>query len=281
MLLNDVSVEDIVKRLDGVSRHGGYYRAYCPHHGESEGSKPSLLIRESGAYCLSPRCSWHRKVPLTTVESFLDRQGKWLGSSLPFEPFEWPHRSNWTEWCNNAHSVAKSREDVREYLHTRRISVSSLHLAAIGYAAGRLVFPCRSGAEVYSFILRDIGEGSYRVPPKTLNTIYNPFRIESDSYYLTFGIFDAITYSQLGYAAVSTLRNWTNLNVLVEQLKETNKRYVIVPDKGEEQMAEKLRAALPSWQASVFIPRYRMAKDPNGFYTRYGEVKFRRFMTVA
>lgn len=277
------TASDIAKRLDGVSQHGTYYRAFCPMHGETEGSKPSLLIRDNGAYCLSPRCAWHHRTRLESVEKFLDRLGKFSGSRLSVEQFAWPVREHWQTFCDDAAKQAVSRSDVRNYLASRRISFSTMLRAHIGYTAGKLVFPCRERDDVYSFILRDLGEPNlYRVPPKSVNTIYNPAQVNSSWFYLTFGIFDALSYTELGYPALSTLRNWTNLDVLVAQLEELDAYLIIVPDAGEEAQAEKLRKRLPNWKSEVFVPNWRQGiKDANGWHVRYGQHSFRRNLTHA
>jgi DNA primase len=112
------------------------------------------------------------------------------------------------------------------------------------------------------------------VPDMSPNLLYIPdwkmVKLQ-DKIYLTFGIIDAVTLTQLGYAGISTT---TGKRLDHTSLDFLRKRIIIIPDRGEEREAIMLASKL-GWRGSVArIDWPDNCKDINDLHTKDGVEKW-------
>ena len=149
----------------------------------------------------------------------------------------------------------------------RNISPDVRKQIGIGLRDNFYTFPVRKNKHIIGAVSRH-GEGSYPtryfVPKKQdPNILYIPNEDiikTSHSIFVTFGILDAVSIYQLGYAAVSTTNG---KRIDPSAFDDYRKKIIFLPDKGEENDAVKIATQL-GWRGKVVRLEYPdNCKDPN------------------
>jgi DNA primase len=135
----------------------------------------------------------------------------------------------------------------------------------IGIFENWITFPIRNNRNKIIGAIARAGEGNnssakYVIPSmQDQNFLYAPSwkRIQKKKVvYLTFGIIDAVSLYLMGAASISTT---CGMRMDVSYLDQIRKRIIFIPDKGEEDKAQKFASKL-GWRGGVMRCNY-----PEGF----------------
>jgi hypothetical protein len=143
----------------------------------------------------------------------------------------------------------------------------------IGLLENWVTFPIRKrGTNKIIGAIARAGDGNsspakYVIPPgQDQNFLYVPSwkRIEKKKVvYLTFGIIDAVSLYLMGVASISTT---CGMRMDVSYLDQIRKRIIFIPDKGEEDKAQKFASKL-GWRGGVMRCNYPEGiKDVNEIF---------------
>lgn len=269
----DNILDEIYEKLDNCQHYGSYLAAVCIFHDDS---RPSLMIYPDRYRCLSCSASG-------TTESLLKRLSK-----SAFQPkLDKPDFSNpFTKWTRNkslgqalkiSHLTLKDNPSMGSYLRDRCIPYPLQKELGIGYRDDWYTFPIRNEEHLIVGAIARKNEtnkhpAKYIIPSgQNSNLLYTPNWItikSSNVVFLTFGIMDAISIYQCGYAALSTT---TGKRLDPIALDKFRKRIVIFPDKGEDFEAVDIASEL-GWRGKVYRCEYTFdAKDPNDLFVKHPE----------
>lgn len=254
--------------LPGAKRYDHSVWVVCPFH---EDTKPSLAIYQDYARCSA--CGWHgfpeqvfkKADRMSTILDVVDTRA---------ERSELPYIQKGTDPTTFALRSARrllTTPVALSYLEQRGIQRHVASRYWIGWYDGWVTIPIldrqgdvlnvmfRSGPSVHAStrFWQWPGIGNYFYVPdwSQLETATKIF--------ITFGMFDAITLSMLGYPACTTTIGQNNFKV--DWLDLYRVPVVVIPDKGEERAANVLAGQL-GWRGSVLKLKYpEGVKDPNGF----------------
>lgn len=265
--------ENLMERLDG-RQYSNYFAAKCVFHNDSN---PSMFVYEDGAfYCASCGKKGSLRFLENKIGSHFRPTRDTVSNILP----------NWRRWefeygdlqgiAEHAHKTLKRYPQFQGYLKKRRID-EYIEKGILGYCDGWLTVPIfDSLGKMVDILVRGIkgkGETRYVVKPNknAPRPLFVPSRAivaESDQIYVVYGIMDAIGLSLMGYGVVTGM---TGKSLNADLLLPLRKRFIILPDAGEEREAHLLANQL-GWRARVKELSYPMGtKDPAGVREMYGD----------
>ena len=261
------SVLDRAMELPGAKRYSHSVWVICPFHDDR---KPSLAIYQDYARCSA--CGWHglpelvfkasqRSTIFDVVDTRADRS-------------ELPYIQRGTDPMTFALRAARRLVNTPvalSYLAGRGIQRSAATRYRIGWYDGWVTVPVLDREENVLNIMFRSGPS---VQPDTRFWQWpgvKPFMYvpdwkqleEAHVIFITFGIFDAITCSMLGYPSCTSTIGKDSFNPAWLDLFRVP--IVIVPDAGEEGSAVRLASKL-GWRGSVLKLKYPDGtKDPNDY----------------
>lgn len=269
--------ETLLERLDGHP-YSNYFTICCPFHSESN---PSFFVYEDDGrfYCKSCRKSG-------TIE-YLDKfLGSHLNASLTRSQSKSQVLPSFRQWerdygdlegiANYAHKSLKSFSQFQSYFKQRKID-AFIDIGRFGYIMGWLLFPVlNQHGKVVDIIVRagkSKSSGRYFLLSGDRNSSPNFYvpnwkRVnKSETIYVCYGVIDAWAFEAIGLPVVT---GCTGKSLSADILKPLNKKFIIVPDDGEEVEAHRLANKL-GWKASVKTLRYEDdVKDPDGVRIIFG-----------
>jgi DNA primase len=263
--------DTLLERMEG-RKYSNYFSAFCPfdHH-----KSPALLVYDDGRFvCLS--CG--KKGSLKYLDKFTGShfipQRDTVSKVLP----------RWRKWEEKyddlegivyaAHRTLTRYPKFQEYFKQRKI-YEYADEGTLGYMDGWACFPVYSSdGKLVDVVVRATQSTSVRyvVSPNDSNLrhLYVPSYSkikEAQTVYVVYGIVDAISLHLAGLPCVTGV---TGKSLSADLLKPLGKRFIIVPDLGEETEAYKLANKL-GWRAKVKELEYpENCKDPDNIRRKFG-----------
>ena len=266
--------DSLLERMEG-RKYRDYFSTFCPF---DEHKSPALLVYEDGYVCLSCRKAgtlhhldkaigshFRPTQRIDSVSKVLPRWRKWEEKYESLEGI-----------VSAAHKTLKAHRSLQTYFRRRKI-YEYVEEGFLGYLDGFAVFPVylpdnRCGNIVVRAISGN-GGTRYVVHPDTdsvLSHLYCPsWEVvnQADTIYVVYGIIDAISLHLAGLPAVTGV---TGKSLHPDLLLPLRKRFLIVPDEGEEPEAHKLANAL-GWRAKVKELSFpEGCKDPDDIRKHFG-----------
>lgn len=246
-------LDEIYQYLERPQRYDRYIASLCPFHDDS---RPSFFVYPDSYFCKA--CTVRGK-----TKNLLGELKKKQGVFFVKKPKTF--RSPWSGWderygdldcaLNMAHRNLMSHNKTA-YLTKRGIDIKTIKALKIGYLDEWITFPVYDNKEnIIGGIARagetNKSEAKYcNYPGMSQEIIYVPDwkMIEySNKLILVYGIIDAVSLYQLGYAGASTT---TGKRVDPCAFDTIRKSIIIIPDQGEEIDAAWLSARL-GWRGHV------------------------------
>jgi len=244
----------LLERMEG-RRYDNYFAAFCPFDTHKT---PALLVYEDGLFvCLSCGKKGTLKYLDKVIGShFIPQKNDTVSRVLP----------KWRKWeqqygdlegiVDAAHRSLKRHAVFQTYFRKRKI-YDFMEGGRLGYLDGWACFPVYNSSNgLVDIIVRSTTNHSdvrYVVSPNESNIhswLYVPCWkevLESHLVYIVYGIVDSIALHLAGLPSVTGISG-KSLNA--DLLRPLNKRFVILPDDGEEQEAHRLANKL-GWKAKV------------------------------
>lgn len=257
---------DRAMELPGAKRYEKYVACLCPYHGDS---LPSLLVYEDWFKCTA--CG--EQGP---TRKLLDEK---LTSSVVLQKevdlFPTVPRNITSEaLALKANRMLQRNVGAQQYLTDRGFGHSAIVKHKLGYWDSWYTIPIvereghinnimfRASPFVQGITTRRFYQTGGKGP-----MMYCPdwdMLDKATTVFIVFGLFDAITLTQLGFAAVTPTIGKENFNP--DWLWFHRNSIVIVPDLGEEVAANKLCLKFGDWRPKVLKLDYPDGiKDPNDF----------------
>ena len=269
---SNISVTDVADHLDNVHHHGHYISATCPFHDDAN---PSLLVFDDGWYkCLGCGAQGRIEYLYKKVRNQLGKRS--VKPRLPWLPTEVTEQINFLERAN---LFLLNNPFLHDYLIERRIN-QLIQSCKLGWFDGWYTIPfttldggfggfaMRANPTLQKQIKR-----RYIMPPNQQPTLYcpNPTKTRTHKYLIcVFGLIDAISLSPL-YPVVTPTAGQLSLNS--EWFDEVRKPIIVIPDKGEEEAADKLVSKL-GWRGYTLHLDWHEYKDPNELLINMPNVLF-------
>lgn len=275
MVLVDDILEQLYEHLTDATNYGHYLSVRCLFHDDGHAS---LMIYPDWYKCLACGASGKTK-------SLLDKVKKhqivpvWTDATAQHKIV----RNPFTQWLQFYDLPVLLKENWQFYnnhiefgtylIKTRCISQDVRRKIGIGLRDNFYTFPIRKDKKIVGAVARH-GEGAcatrYFVPKcQDPNLLYIPDEdiIKSSSVmFITFGILDAVSIYQMGFAGASTTNG---KRIDPRSLQEYRKRIIFLPDKGEYIEAVKIASQL-GWRGKVIKIDYPDdCKDPNDLLRKY------------
>ena len=246
-------LDEIYQYLDRPQRYGHYIACLCMFHDDS---RPSMFIYPDTYKCQACGTFGKTKKLLETLQK---KHGVFITKK------ETHFRSPWTNWDERygelEHIIEQAHKNLLDhnktaYLHKRCIDMETIRSLRLGWLDDWITFPVHNcTGKIIGGVAR-AGETN-KSPAKYCNypgmsaeIIYVPswkMVQYSQRMYLTFGILDAVSLYQLGYASASTT---TGKSVDPSAFDDIRKSIIIIPDDGEEMDAVRVSSQL-GWRGSV------------------------------
>ena len=268
--------ESLMERMDGRA-YNNYFSCFCPY---DRHQSPAMLVFEDGMFkCLScNKIGTHKQLSRDLGSHFIpQRRDDTVSQVLP----------RWKRWedkygdlegiADAAHSSLKRFPQFQTYFRKRKIYEYATE-GQLGYLDGWACFPVfDNNGKVLDIVVRNTGRSNgeirYVVHPdysSSIRPLYVPSWSQvnqSEIIYIVYGIIDAISLHLAGLPVVTGV---TGKSLSPDLLKPLRKRFVIVPDDGEEPEAHKLANSL-GWRAKVKkISFPDGCKDPDDIRKHFG-----------
>jgi len=262
-------LDEVYGYLEGAVRYDRYICSLCPIHDDH---RPSFFVYEDGYYCKS--CGAKGKT-INLLDDIRKKQGVFIQKK------QIEFHSPWSRWfkvfgdLNN--TIKRCHDNLIQhnktaYLRKRGIEIETIKKLKIGWMDDWITFPIYDiehnlvGATARAGETNTTTSKYCNVPGMNPNLLYVPSwkMIEyKDKIFMVFGIIDAITLFQMGYASISTT---TGKRTDPTALDNIRKQIFIIPDKGEEVEAALLSAKL-SWRGkAIKVGWPDGCKDVNDLY---------------
>ena len=259
-------LDDVYQYLDGAQRYDHYIASLCPFHDDS---RPSFFVYPDRYVCKSCGKKGFTKNLFTDLQK---KQGVFIQKKETFFHSPW---TNWERQYGDLKQVIKLahrnliNHNKTAYLRKRKINLETAKHLKLGWLDDWITFPVRNcTGQLIGGIARagetNKSQAKYcTYPGMTSNMLYIPdwkMIQYSNQIYLTFGILDAVSLYQLGYASASTI---TGKNVDPVAFHTIRKHIIVIPDDGEEIEAMQLVSTL-GWRGKVMkIDWLKDTKDVN------------------
>lgn len=276
-------------QMRNVHVYADYFMASCPWAGERPGHSsshdehPSLMVHEDGFHCKA--CGIGGEL------AYLAKRVKVKG--VPAPQVTRSHFSSlpqWRRWAQDygdlidiarhAHqSLLRYKQFGWGYLRKRKID-QFVEPGYFGFLDGWCVFPVlNEHRQVLDIVTRSTKQKQYVVSPCHSRALYVPDWqrvLEAEQVYVVYGIIDSWALYACGLPVVTGI---SGKSLSADQLKPLGKRYVIVPDRYEEQEAYRLAGEL-GWRAEVLRLRYPDGcKDPDDVRREQGTEQLEQLLT--
>lgn len=262
--------ESLMEKMEGHP-YSNYFSAICVWHDDN---RPSLLVYEDGFRCSA--CGKHGSLQYLEKkigDTYHPHQVK----SITPRFSKWEQENTLYEIALRAHEFLVEHVGYQKYLKRRKLD-GFIKAGMFGFREGWITIPVkdRNGfvIDIVTRYLGKDGKAKYVLMGKSdPSPLYSPswVRVEhEDVIYVPFGMFDSWTLHAVGLASVTyTAGKLTNADLL----KPLDKRFVIIPDKGEEQEAYRLVNGL-GWRGDVLrIDWPDECKDLQDVREKFGEEK--------
>lgn len=270
---------DFISKLDNAHQYRNYITADCPFQ-DWVSHQPPFFVNERGYNCVS--CGAHGSL-------------EWLAKKLGGHYRKTAHTKRlivlpkWKKWADTygsiqgiadaAHENYSQFEGKRLFFRQRMIEQFN-HQGHFGWLDGWNLFPIFSPDEhIVDIVVRGgDGTGGMRYVLRPDDDREHPYLYvpdwemvrDAEVVYVPFGIIDAWAFYAINRPVVT---GTTGKSISAEALWNLGKKYIIVPDLGEEDAARELRNQL-GWKATVHVMKYPSdCKDPDEIRRKYGNVK--------
>lgn len=261
--------DEVADLFPHVIWHGKYFATTCPYH-DSSPDNPSFLVYPDGAVCLSASC--RKKVSLAKLAHHLKHSHTPLPAAPATANLNWHVLPEPEVLANKAHELLCAVPSQAHYLKERKVE-AMIGPSKLGWWDGWYTFPIYNRHRQFAGLVLRAGPslakyvGRYVSPPGQRPLLYCPdWKLveRSETVYVPFGIFDALTLAQLGLPTVTP----TNLKgARPELFADLRKQLVIIPDKGEEEVGHELAYGL-DWRGTLLKLAYPPGlKDLNDLAT--------------
>lgn len=263
--------EDLMDKLDG-REYGHYFACLCVFHDDSS---PSMFVYEDGTF----RCAACRK---SGTHAFLAKKLSMQASVTRSQPSRiLPQWRKWEDQYGDLEGIARAaheslKRDPKKWFKERKLD-ECIKAGTLGFLDGWATFPVRNRVEeLVDIVVRAIrgkGDTRYVVSPISSDSsrpLYVPNWkrvLEARTVYVVFGMIDAWALESLGLPVVTGI---TGKAVPVDRLRELNKRFIFLPDRGEENDAHKIANAfgMGARVKSLIFPDD--TKDPDEIRRKFG-----------
>ena len=267
--------ENLLEKLDG-RQYSNYFSCYCVF---DQHASPALLCYDDGMFvCLS--CG--KKGSLEYLAKKLSISSHSLTRShSTSSPVVLPQWRKWEQEYGDlegiakfAHKSLKAFPQFQNYFKQRKID-EFINMGRFGYLDGWYVMPVIDKKHNITDIIvrasKHKGSSRYVLIGGGGNTsLYCPNwdRVTaSEVIYICYGVVDSWAFEALGLPCIT---GCTGKSLSAELLQPLGKRFIIVPDDGEETEAHKLANKL-GWRGSVKTLRYEDdTKDPDSVRITFG-----------
>lgn len=208
--------------------------------------------------CLSCNKIWkHEQLDRKIGKHYIPTQRNDTVSKLLPQWRKWEEKyGSLEEIVEFAHRSLKKHKQFQKYLKERKID-EYIDEGMLGYLDGWTIFPVRNGSQdIVDLVVRSTKRDRdvrYVVRPSN-HDICHPLYVpswrrvnQSSTVYVVYGLIDSISLHLAGLPSVTGV---TGKSLSPELLKPLGKRFIIVPDDGEELEAHKLANKL-GWRAKV------------------------------
>jgi hypothetical protein len=246
--------ESLMERMEGRP-YNNYFACFCPW---DKHESPAMLVFEDGMVkCLSCNKIWsHAQLDKKIGSHFIPQLNYTVSRILP----------RWKKWENEygslegiadaAHRSLKRHPAFQTYFRKRKI-YEYADKGNLGYLDGYCTFPILDNrGRIVNLLVRSSSNkknsNRYVIHPNGDNgsCLYCPDWNQvnqAQTVYVTYGIIDAISLHLAGLPSVTGI---TGKSLSADLLRPLGKRFVIIPDKGEEQEARLLANKL-GWRCTV------------------------------
>lgn len=271
--------ESLMERMDG-RQYSNYFACLCPFHDDHT---PSMFVYEDGAHCKTCGRSWSLKQVERKIGSHFRPSRDTVSNILP----------NWKRWefeygdlqgiAEHAHKTLKRYPQFQGYFKKRRIN-GYIEKAFLGFIDGWITVPVYDGSsKMVDMVVRGIKKGDTRYVVKPQKNAPRPLYVpnraildKADQIYVVYGIVDALGLAIMGLPVVTGM---TGKSLNAELLLPLRKRFIILPDAGEEREAHLLANSL-GWRARVKELSYPTGtKDPAGVREMYGDAVLQELLS--
>lgn len=272
--------DDLQEQLDEVHRYDSYFMALCPKHGDQ---RPSLLVSESRQrfHCLA--CGFSGSLEYLT--HWLTGQSH--SPTIRIRPINiLPQWKRWAERLGDeeqiaaaAHGLLVRNPELQTFFKHRQIE-QFIEQGMFGWLDGWISFPVLDRQrKVIDIVVRGYknkGGTKYVLLKKPEGRASPPLYVpnwkrvlENDTVYVVYGIIDSWALESIGLPVVT---GTTGKSLHADLLLPLHKRWLIVPDRGEESDAWRLRSELgyPSEVRELNFPY--PCKDPDDIRTKVGSL---------
>lgn len=264
--------EDLMDKLDG-REYGHYFACLCVFHDDSS---PSMFVYQDGTF----RCAACRK---SGSHAFLAKKLSMQVSMTRSQPSRiLPQWRKWETQYGDLEGIARAaheslKRDPKKWFKERKLD-EHIKVGRFGYLDGWCTFPVvDSELQLVDIVVRAIkgkGDTRYVVHPVDAPIPSRPLYVpnwtqvkNARTVYVVFGMIDAWALESLGLPVVTGI---TGKAVPVDRLRELNKRFIFLPDRGEENDAHKIANAF-GMGARVKSLRYPdELKDPDEIRRKFG-----------
>lgn len=244
----------LLERLEGRP-YGHYFSAYCPWDTHAT---PALLVFQDGMVkCLSCNKMWsHEQLDRKVGKHYIPTQSNDTVSRLLPQWRKWEEKyGSLEEIIEFAHTSLKRHKQFQRYLKERKI-YDFVDEGTLGFLDSWILFPVYDSEHrlvdtVVRSTLRN-GDVRYVVHPKLgdLHPLYVPsWKLLSQhrEVYVVYGLIDSISLHLAGLPVVTGV---TGKSLSPDLLKPLGKKFILVPDDGEELEAHRLANKL-GWRCRV------------------------------
>lgn len=274
--------DSLQEKLENVHIYSGYFSSNCIFHDDTN---PSMFVYEESDNrnyefrCAS--CGKHGSL------SYLDKYfGSHIRTQLTQSQLKPQVLPRWRRWeqeygdlegiARHAHENLKRYPQFQSYFKRRKIH-EYIEEGFMGYLDGWATFPVFSARHTIVDIVVRTTNGKvntrYVVHPDSstnLRPLYSPCwqKVnDAQTIFVVYGLIDSWSLHAVGLPVVTGL---SGKSLSAEQLKPLGKRYIIVPDLGEEREAYLLSNKL-GWKSKVQLLKYENGcKDPDDLRRTFG-----------
>jgi len=282
-----ISLEDFADRLSHVQWHGHYISAECVYHSTISGN-PMMVYDDGWFRCLSCGVQGSHQRLMGKLTGIPKPQTKETHSIIPpWRMWEKVHGS-WQKAAKVAYDTAKGFPGLVSYIANRGMK-PYLEDAKIGWLDGWYSFPVFSATgKLVDWVVRadprKNTEVKYATRPRVQygeSHLYCPDwqLIEgATEIYLPFGMLDTWSIYACDLPTLTGITGWTVDASLLDDIRKT---IYIIPDRGEDRGARKLRENL-SWRGKILYLDYPdECNDPNSVLCKHGVNYLTEMITEA